>query len=321
MLLRGLTMKRPSFQFYPGDWTSNSNLGRCSWAARGCWLDLMCVLHDQEEYGIWRFPLRELAKAARVPLKYANELVFKQVLKGGDEAFCDPFFFVPRSGRKDGPPVLLVPACEGPVWFSSRMVTDEYKRQNSGASTRFGAEKTGTEASPAPAPRRRHGDGQGDGSSSSSSSSLNTNTNTSRAGALVVPGKPATAAEPELDLDGEAPRLKLVPALPSCPHQAVLALWAELMPELQQSLKWTDARATLLRTRWREEAVEHHWTSEEDGLRFFSKLFRWCRKSSFLMGKTNPRAPGGTPFSLTLPWLLKAENWAKVQEGNFHSEG
>lgn len=90
------------------------------------------------------------------------------------------------------------------------------------------------------------------------------------------------------------------------------------MPELQQPVKWTDARATVLRSRWREEAVENRWTTEDEGLRFMAKLFRWCRQSPFLMGKTPPREPGGSPFSLTLPWLLKAENWAKVQEGNFH---
>lgn len=109
--------------------------------------------------------------------------------------------------------------------------------------------------------------------------------------------------------------------IPDCPQQKVLAMWASLMPELQQPVKWTEARATALRTRWREEAAQHGWTTEDDGLRVFAKLFRWCRQSPFLMGKSNPRTPGGSPFSLTLPWLTKAENWAKVQEGNYHPEG
>jgi uncharacterized protein YdaU (DUF1376 family) len=121
----------------------------------------------------------------------------------------------------------------------------------------------------------------------------------------------------ETDLLGPIPET----GVPECPHQRIRELWAELLPELQQTVKWTAARATLLRCRWREEAVEHKWTSEEDGLRFFAKLFRWCRKSKFLMGQIPARTPGATPFALTLPWLTKAENWAKVQEGNFHSEG
>lgn len=109
--------------------------------------------------------------------------------------------------------------------------------------------------------------------------------------------------------------------IPDCPHQRIRAMWAELLPELQQTVKWSDARATVLRARWREEAIAHKWATEEDGLKFFAKLFRWCRRSPFLMGKVPARTPGATPFSLTLPWLTKAENWAKVQEGNFHSEG
>lgn len=138
--------------------------------------------------------------------------------------------------------------------------------------------------------------------------------NTSKAS----PSSPSTAA-PSPGLPGIEPEPPGGP--PECPHQRVLALWAELMPDLQQPVKWTGARSTLLRCRWREEAVEHKWTSEEDGLRFFARLFRWCRKSTFLMGKAPARNPGTTPFALTLPWLTKAENWAKVQEGNFHSEG
>lgn len=128
-----------------------------------------------------------------------------------------------------------------------------------------------------------------------------------------------SAAAPSPGLPGIEPEPSCGP--PECPQQRLLALWAELMPELQQPVKWTGSRATLLRCRWREEAAEHQWTCEEDGLRFFAKLFRWCRKSKFLMGQVPARTPGATPFALTLPWLTKAENWAKVQEGNFHSEG
>lgn len=129
-----------------------------------------------------------------------------------------------------------------------------------------------------------------------------------------------STAFPEKAGEGDLLGDPLKTGIPDCPQQKVLALWAQLMPELQQPVKWTEARATALRTRWREEAVQHHWTTEDDGLRVFAKLFRWCRLSPFLMGKSNPRTPGGSPFSLTLPWLTKAENWAKVQEGNFHPE-
>lgn len=43
--------KRPAFQFYPGDWRKDVELRSCSIAARGLWIDLMCVMHDCEPYG------------------------------------------------------------------------------------------------------------------------------------------------------------------------------------------------------------------------------------------------------------------------------
>jgi hypothetical protein len=39
--------KRPSFQFYPADWSANPNLKRCTFAEKGIWLEVMCLLHDQ----------------------------------------------------------------------------------------------------------------------------------------------------------------------------------------------------------------------------------------------------------------------------------
>jgi hypothetical protein len=45
-------MKRPAFQFYPADWRRDAALQSCSVAARGLWIELMCVMHDCEPYGV-----------------------------------------------------------------------------------------------------------------------------------------------------------------------------------------------------------------------------------------------------------------------------
>ena len=179
-------MRRPSFQFYPGDWQSNSNLRRCTHAERGAWIDVMCLLHDQAEYGQLRWSLKEIAQAIGAPIALLKGLVAKGVLKGSDTNVSEPFIYTPRSGRKDGEPVTLVPAQAGPLWYSSRMVKDEYVRINAGASTRFGSSKGERDqdksdtmpddwAALRHSPSRRHGEGQGanqgDGSSSSSSTS------------------------------------------------------------------------------------------------------------------------------------------------------
>ena len=44
-------MKRPSFQFYPADWRKDPELRVCSIAARGLWIDMMCIMREAEPYG------------------------------------------------------------------------------------------------------------------------------------------------------------------------------------------------------------------------------------------------------------------------------
>lgn len=44
-------MKRPAFQFYPADWRSDPALATCSLAAKGLWIEIMCIIHETEEYG------------------------------------------------------------------------------------------------------------------------------------------------------------------------------------------------------------------------------------------------------------------------------
>lgn len=44
-------MKRPAFQFYPGNWQSDIALRACSVGARGCWIEMMCLMHQAEPYG------------------------------------------------------------------------------------------------------------------------------------------------------------------------------------------------------------------------------------------------------------------------------
>lgn len=108
---------------------------------------------------------------------------------------------------------------------------------------------------------------------------------------------------------------------PDCPHQAVLALWAEVLPAMPQHLpsQWRGARADHLRARWRETAVEKGWTTEADGLAYLRRLFAYVGQSAFLTGKTRPRE-GARPFCVELEWLVSPTNWAKVIEGKYHTE-
>ena len=136
-------MKRPSFQFYPGDWQSNSNLRRCTHEEKGIWIDVLCLFHDQNSYGIVRWNVKEIAQAIGCSYRKISGLVSKGILKGCDAGeTCEELVFVPRHGRTDGSAVTLIAAQEGPIWYSSRMVIDEYKR----------ASRSGELSSPDPSP-------------------------------------------------------------------------------------------------------------------------------------------------------------------------
>ena len=167
-------MNRPSFQFYPGDWQGNAKLRRCNHAEKGIWIDIMCLLHDSEEYGVLRWPLADIAQAIGCRESDIHGLIRKHVMKGADDdSKCEPYIFTPRHAGKDGEPVTLIPAQDGPIWFSSRMIRDEYIRLKRGESTRF-------DGQPKVTPKPPIGGGKGDGPSSSSSSSSSTSTSASR---------------------------------------------------------------------------------------------------------------------------------------------
>jgi hypothetical protein len=150
-------MKAPATQLYWKEWTTDLALGRCSWAARGVWMHVLAALHQSEEYGVLRWPLKEIASSANVPMRYLRELVDKNVLKGSDN-FVSPFMHVPRHAGQKLPEVLLVPADGGPCWFSARFVRDEWGRGRRGMGSRFTSDNQ-----PGRTPDGRMGEPQGDG--------------------------------------------------------------------------------------------------------------------------------------------------------------
>jgi len=279
-------MKRPSFQFYHGDWRSNAKLRRCTDSQRGIWLEVMCLMADGDEFGILRWPLKDISNAVPCRIAELRTLIERGVMKGADVAeTCAQHLYTPRHAGRAGTAVVLIPEQPGPIWYSSRMVRDAYRASTRGKGTRFGD-------APIDTPTQR----QGGGPSASSSSSPS------------VKETPASAGEVP---DGP----------PDCPHEQVIALYHELLPTCPRVAEWTDARQTLLRARWRQKAKPNGkaqgYASTEAGLAYWRRYFTYVAQSDFLTGKTDPK-PGRPPFLASLEWLLKPSNFAKVVEGNFH---
>lgn len=117
---------------------------------------------------------------------------------------------------------------------------------------------------------------------------------------------------------------QLIPEIPKhvlCPHAEILALWAEVLPELPRHdpHQWHETRRAHLQARWRETAVLKGWKSPGEGLAYLRALFAFIGTSKFLTGKV-PARGDAVPFMAELEWVAKRANWAKIVEGKYHQE-
>lgn len=97
----------------------------------------------------------------------------------------------------------------------------------------------------------------------------------------------------------------------ACPHQAIVDLYHEILPELPSVALLNKTRKQHLQARWREHAAHRD-------LGFWREYFESVKASAFLMGKV-PGRNGGKPFRATFDWLIAPSNFVKVVEGNYHA--
>lgn len=122
--------RRPSFQFYPADWRGNTKLRLATMADRGLWLEVMCLLHDSDEYGILRCDLDRIAAAVPCHVNSLRTLVSQRIMKGapaGDQSEAVIYVDSKRQSH------TVLPPQPGPIWFSSRMLVDEFRSQQNKA--------------------------------------------------------------------------------------------------------------------------------------------------------------------------------------------
>lgn len=109
-----------------------------------------------------------------------------------------------------------------------------------------------------------------------------------------------------------------VAKLPACPHQKIIALYAEELPVLAQPRGWEGARATALQARWKFVLTqcrpngEPYATDLESGLDFFKRLFAYIRTRCPHLVGVNDRQ-----WQADLAWIVKAENFLKILEGKY----
>lgn len=104
--------------------------------------------------------------------------------------------------------------------------------------------------------------------------------------------------------------------MPNCPHQQIIDLYGELLPEQPQPRSWDGQRAKNLKARWRwvltakRKDGQRYATTEAEGLGFFRRLFIHIRSSDFMMRQWT---------GWDLGWIVKAVNFEKIIAGNYDS--
>ena len=105
--------------------------------------------------------------------------------------------------------------------------------------------------------------------------------------------------------------------LPTCPHQEILSLFADVLPELPQPRIWEGTREKNLAARWKwvmeDLKKKGKEQTKEAGLDFFRRMFGYIKESDFLMGRN-------ASWSADLGWIVKGENFSKIIDGNYENK-
>ena len=294
--------KRPASQYYWGDWFKDVALQSCSLPARGLWHEMNCLMHQGEPYGHLTMPNGKPMEPTQLGnlCKIGPALCRKLIAELEDNG--------------------VLSRAENGTIFSRRMVRDEASRElraqigreNGHKGAEHGAKggehggkggrpkkaETGAETPPVKPGQKPPQNPRPSSSSSSSPSGLFPEADAS-----------SSAAEPPTDES------------PACPHARLLALFAELVPELPQPRRelWEGSKgADAMRQRWkwlltarRSANGTRYASTAEEGLDWFRRFFEQVAASDFLTGRN------GSWRNCDLTWLMGKENFAKVVQGNY----
>ena len=92
-----------------------------------------------------------------------------------------------------------------------------------------------------------------------------------------------------------------------CPHQAIVDLFHEVLPELARVRDITHKRQTQLRSRWRQD-------KRFQSLDWWRKYFSVVKESDFLMGRAKD-------WQADFDFLINASKFQKIIEGGYQNGG
>lgn len=107
--------------------------------------------------------------------------------------------------------------------------------------------------------------------------------------------------------------------LADCPHQKIINLYSQILPNLVKPRTWDGTRQQALRARWVQASKPSKFSpngykSEQDGLQWWQSFFGYIKDSTSL---PNGYENAGRMWFPDLPWMCKAENFAKIIDGKY----
>lgn len=94
-----------------------------------------------------------------------------------------------------------------------------------------------------------------------------------------------------------------------CPHQEIVGLYHQVLPQCPAVRDWTPARRAHLRARWAED-------KGRQSLDYWRRYFEYVASCPFLVGAA-PATAGRKAFVADLEWLVTSANFTKVREGKY----
>lgn len=122
----------------------------------------------------------------------------------------------------------------------------------------------------------------------------------------------ACKQEEEVEKEEEVDKNLLCPQQaggpPKCPHNEIVSLYHEILPELPKVRVWSEERQKKLRARWRED-------EQRQNLDWWKGLFEYIRNCPWLMGEVE--GANGRTFEMDLEWVVNKSNMIKIIEGKY----
>jgi len=262
----------PGYYMYVKEVLTDPLLRQTSPTTRGIWFDCLMYMWRSDERGKIKTTPHRLARMAAASI---DEVLFF-LNEARDIEFCD----ISMNGL--GPDAIVTEVnCNDSVTIINRRMYQEYiNRQNTRLRVRKHREKKA----------------QKDGVTPDVTGKEESVTGTFPFPIPIPDNK-------------EVPKGTSVPdptKTPLCPHQKIIEIYHEIIPEMPRIEVWDETAEGWLRARWKSDP-------KYQNLEWWAWFFRFIRESPFLMGDKKD-------WMADLRWMVRSQNFAKILNGAYHKD-